>query len=311
VRRPTLYFVLAGLLGAAIAVIPAIASGDSPPSSASFTAVDFAWDVSGSNSNQTTIAQGGTVTFSYPSGSSTHNADFGNGSQPTSCNQTAGANSGSVPPLPHNVTGPGWSGTCTFNTPGTYTFHCDLHHSMTGTIDVQGPGGTTSTTTPPPTTTGTTPTTTGTTTLTTTTTTTPGTTSTQGTTPAPGGGSGNGGSPLAGTASTAIVIAPTQHGSVVHGAVNVSPAGAGGTLELDLFSTGTVHGKAHDASLVSAGRRVLKSLHAGRVRFSVPLNSAAAARLRQRKRLALTVKIILASPLGVRVGVVRKVLLRT
>ena len=54
---------------------------------------------------------GATVNFSYPTGASMHNADFGSGPQPTSCTQGAGPSTGSVPPLPHSPTAPGWSGT--------------------------------------------------------------------------------------------------------------------------------------------------------------------------------------------------------
>src|SRR5205814_1202012 len=107
-RRLTLP--LAAVLGAGIGVLPAVATGTS--TTASFTAVDFGWRANGGTGTSATIAQGGTVTISYPTGSSMHNADFGSGSQPTSCAQTAGANSGSVPPLPHTPTSPGWSGTC-------------------------------------------------------------------------------------------------------------------------------------------------------------------------------------------------------
>ena len=164
---------LFGLLGAAVGTLPGIATGNSAPNTASFTAVDFGWDANGGTGNTATIAQGGTVTISYPSGSSAHNADFGSGSPPTSCTQTAGTNSGSVPPLPHAPGSPGWSGTCKFDTPGTYTFHCDLHAFMTATLTVEGSGTTTTATT--------TGTTTGTTTTGTTTTTTP-TTAPSGTT---------------------------------------------------------------------------------------------------------------------------------
>jgi plastocyanin len=140
------YLPLAALLGAAVAVLPGLASG-SAPSTASFTASDFAWNVSGSSSEKTvTIAIGGTVQFSYPSGGSVHNADFGTSSSPSSCTQTAGTNSGPVPPLPHVPTSLGWSGSCTFNVAGTYAFHCDAHSFMTGTITVVNPGEPTATT---------------------------------------------------------------------------------------------------------------------------------------------------------------------
>lgn len=138
---------IAGALGAALAVVPGLAAG-SAPSSASFTAYDYGWMANGSvTSTKATIAQGGTVTFAYPSGISEHNADFGSGPKPSSCTQSAGPSSGSVPPLPHQATHAGWAGTCTFNSPGTYTFHCDVHTFMTGTIVVEGSGTTTGTTT--------------------------------------------------------------------------------------------------------------------------------------------------------------------
>ncbi|MBV8430967.1 MAG: hypothetical protein JO244_07395, partial [Solirubrobacterales bacterium] len=141
--------VLVAIPGAAASVLPSFAAGDSPPASASFSAVDFAWNASGGG-NQVTIAQGGTVSFGYPGGASRHNVDFSGGAFPTSCSQTAGASSGAVPPLPNQPTAPGWTGSCTFSTPGTYTFHCDLHPFMTGTIVVEAPGETTTTPAPPP-----------------------------------------------------------------------------------------------------------------------------------------------------------------
>jgi plastocyanin len=277
---------LAGLLGAAIAVVPSIASGD-PPSTGSFTAVDDAWQANGGPGNSATIAPGGTVTFSYPSGFSQHNADFGSGSQPTSCTQTAGANSGAVPPLPHTFTSPGWSGTCTFNTPGTYTFHCDLHLGMTGTVTV----GTTDTTATTATeTTGTTEATTTSTTTTTPTTPTsvpPPTEPTIPITPSPPS------SPAG-----AIKAAATQHGSTVHGSVNVSRSGAGGRLEVDLLS-----GKRR------VGRLVRTQLQAGTVRFSVPLGVAASHTLRRRGRLTLTVQVIVRSRTGATARAARRVTL--
>jgi plastocyanin len=133
---------LAGVIAVVLAMVLATDSGakrTSLPTSASFTASDFQWDAAGGG-HTVTIAQGGTVDFGYPVGSSDHNADFGSGAAPTSCSQNAGASSGTVPPLPHNPTPAGWSGDCTFNTLGRYTFHCDLHPFMTGTVVVEGDG---------------------------------------------------------------------------------------------------------------------------------------------------------------------------
>jgi plastocyanin len=288
--RRVLYFGIAALLGAAVAVVPTVASGTSPPTSASFTAVDYAWDVSGGTSHQATIAQGGTVTFSYPTGSSAHNADFGSVATPSSCAQTAGAESGSVPPVPHAPTAPGWSGNCTFNTPGTYTFHCDLHPGMTATIIVQGPGGTSTATSPAPTTAA----------PTTTTTTASAPTGTGTTSPL----SQAKPSPLAGNASTAVKIARVQRGSVIRGLADVSGAGASGTLLIQLLVR-------RSGAAVLAGRRTWHAIHRGAVRFSVPLNPVAKRQLALRKRLTVTVKLTLSSPRSTSVQLTRRVSLRT
>jgi plastocyanin len=125
-------------LGAGAAAVPVLAAGSTP----SFTAADYAWTVTGSAKSTTvTIDPGGSVGFSYPTGHSFHNADFGNGPRPSGCTQSAGDASGRVPPLPHTPTGIGWSGSCSFATPGVYRFHCDEHPFMTGTVVVQGPPG--------------------------------------------------------------------------------------------------------------------------------------------------------------------------
>src|ERR1700755_3006840 len=86
-------------VGAAAALaVPSAHKADVPPSTASFTAVDDpAWEAHGGSGNIVTIAPGGTVTFSYPTGGSSHNADFGN-TPPSSCIQNSGDNTGTTPP---------------------------------------------------------------------------------------------------------------------------------------------------------------------------------------------------------------------
>ena len=143
-----------------------------------------------------------------------------------------------------------------------------------------------------------------------------------GTSPAPVGG-GGGGQPgsttpqygsapaslLAGSASNAVKLASSQHGQAVRGSVDVSQAGGGGRLEVDLFAKKASLASAGGAK-VAAGRLVLSSVHAGKVSFSVPLNGRARAALHRHHRLALTVRITLRGPGASPVTVVRSLVLR-
>jgi plastocyanin len=126
------------LAASVLAWLPAGAAAAPLPGSGSFTAKDFEWDAAGGG-HTVIVAQGATVAFAYPSGRSEHNAHFLTG-QPSSCVQSAGDSSGPVPPLPRVPTGAGWSGSCTFNQPGRYMFHCDIHPFMTGVVAVQASG---------------------------------------------------------------------------------------------------------------------------------------------------------------------------
>jgi cytochrome c len=140
---------LACVVVAALAVPPrALANAESAQASAaSFVAYDFGFrDATKTADDPTattvTVTPGSTVDFSYPTGSSVHNVHFGDagtgiGPQPTSCAQTAGPALGAVPPLPTYTLPQGWAGNCTFNTPGTYTFYCEAHPFMTGTVVVK------------------------------------------------------------------------------------------------------------------------------------------------------------------------------
>jgi plastocyanin len=269
VRLRRLSLPTVGALGAAIAVLPSLAAGSSPPTTASFKAFDFGWSANGGTATKATIAQGGTVTFSYPSGISEHNADFGKGPKPSSCAQTAGPSSGSVPPLPRSPTGAGWTGTCTFNTPGTYTFHCDLHTFMTATVVVAGSGSTTGTTTT--------------------------------TTPA-------GGSPLAGKPSRAISVPPKQRGTILRGSAKVSSAGAGGRLEVDLSASARSLGR-RGSGLVRVGRLTRTGIKAGTVRFAVSLDAAAKRAQRHHSPLKIVVRVVVRSPGGTTGSLTRDVLI--
>jgi plastocyanin len=276
-------------IGTGVGVSAVSSAADAPPPTGSFTAADFVWNVTGSMGNQANIAPGGTVTFSYPAGASHHNADFTGGPSPTGCTQSAGVDSGAVPPLPNQPAAPGWSGTCTFDTPGTYTFHCDMHPFMTGTIVVGGAttttGGSTSTQA----------TTTQTTTSSMTTTSPPPTL-----TPTPSRPQ-RPASPLVGPARRALVLAAVQHGVTVRGSLSISAAGRGGRAEIQLFAAGRRR----------VGSLVHRALRAGRVRFAVALDRTARRALRRQGQLALTVTVVVTAGEGSRASVSRRVRLRT
>ena len=114
----------------------AFTSPPPPPPAPTINAFDFGFDNPATHANSVTIAAGESVVFAYPSGGNGHNVDFSD-AQPSACTQTAGTNSGAVPPLPALPGGPGWIGMCRFDVPGTYTFTCDAHAFETGTIIVQ------------------------------------------------------------------------------------------------------------------------------------------------------------------------------
>ena len=102
----------------AATVLPALAWGQDPPSSASIVVTDYAFRDAAGTDSTVEIAPGGTVHFSYPSGMSRHNVVFV-GKQPTSCTQTAGDIWRPAPPLPRYMQAPGWAGDCSFGEAGT------------------------------------------------------------------------------------------------------------------------------------------------------------------------------------------------
>jgi len=137
------------VVGAVAALlVPSPAFAEPPPLTAKFTAVDTSatahkWVDGVSNTNATTIATTGTVTFDYPVAPfpSTHNVNFPSANKPTSCQRAGGA--AGPPPLPSPPARAPWTVSCTFDTPGTYAFNCQVHPTMTGTITVTGDSKTT------------------------------------------------------------------------------------------------------------------------------------------------------------------------
>jgi plastocyanin len=274
-RHLSLY--LAALAAGALVAFAMSASADGgaqPPPSASFTARDNAWEVAGSSATTATIAAGGTVSFSYPFGSSSHNVDF-TSSDPTSCTQTAGPNLGAVPPLPASPAPAGWTGHCQFNTPGTYSFICNAHPSMGGTIQVSDGSGA-----PPGTpTTPTTPTTPG---------------------------SGSPGEPAPPT----VKVARRQRGMTVRGSVTTSVGGSRLVIKALVSNRLLSPSPPRRVRKVAVGslRRQLPA--AGKTSFAVKLNRAARRALNRRERLTVDLRISVTPPGGTATRKTAKVILR-
>jgi plastocyanin len=278
VFRPRLLVLLAlaALIGAAVAVLPALAAA---PSEAKLevnqNCVEANWPCwatpgSSSPASKVTIATGGEVMFTDKA--STAATVVWTGSAPACTGVPTSAMTG-------------WEGKCKFEQAGTYKFESStLWPEYTKyEIVVEAAAA------------GTTPTTTATTTPTTPTPSAP-------TTPSEPGH----GSPLG-----ALKLASTQRGSTVRGQVKVSQAGAGGRLEVGLFAAGGSLAKNGHSTQKRVGRLVRSSLQAGSVSFSVPLNANGKAALRRHRRLALTVKVTLTPQHGAAVTVTRSVVVHT
>jgi plastocyanin len=278
--RMLVLFAFAALIGAAVAVLPALAAA---PSEAKLEVNEncevstwSCWTTEGSASiakptKSVTIASGGTVTFIDHA--STAAAVVWMGSAPACTGVPTSAMAG-------------WEGKCKFEQPGTYKFESSTLWPEYTKYEIVVEGATTDTT----------PTTTPTTTTPTTTTTTSPTTPSE-----PGHGS-----PLEG-GSRALELAGSQRGSTVHGSIKVSQAGSGGRLEVGLFAAEASLAKAGRSKQVRVGRLVRSSVKAGSVSFSVPLNARGRAALRRHRRLALTVKITLTPLHGAAVTLTRGV----
>jgi plastocyanin len=263
------YVPLVLLLGVATALLPAIASSETTPTveavntagSGLYAEEHHSWSPS-----QVSVGAGGVITFSNSS-EVPHGIEWRSALKPT-CEEGAGKVPVGTSPA---ASGTKWSGTCTFSQAGTYTFWCTVHGpEMTGTVTVN-PNGTTTTTM----------------------TTVPSVPSTPtGTTPSPKVEAPS--SPLVGAPS----LRASQHGTSVRGSLDISQAGAGARLEVDLLANSAALAKAKHSARVLVGRIARSSLAAGPQSFSVQLSAKARRALKRRHRLALTVKIVLTPPHG-------------
>jgi hypothetical protein len=291
--RMLVLVVLAGLAGAAVVVLPALAAA---PSEAKLEVAQNCntpnwpcWNPKGSPEANVgfnevapfTIAQGGTISF-----------EDTDSKAPTDV-LWKGAAPSCKPEVPSTPKTP-WSSICTFTNAGDYEFESqELFNDGTSNytkykVIVEGAA------------TGTTPTTP----------TTPGGGGTTTSPTGPAGGSGPAGapsSPLVGSASEAVKLARAQHGSSVRGSLEISQAGIGGRLEVDLLASGASLAKAGHSPRVRVGRLVRSSLYAGTTSFTVPLNAKGRAALRHHHKLALTAKITLTPLHGAAVTLTRNV----
>jgi plastocyanin len=292
--RRWLLLCLAAVLGAAVVVMPALASSEGAAVEAQTVSSGYPYRWAPMSVE---VASGGAVSFSNSTGVA-HGIEW---KSPPSEPQCSGV------PLAGSAksSGTSWSGSCTFTKAGVYTFYCTVHGSyMSGSIKVNAAGETTVTSTP---------------------------TSTPGYPPPPtgsGSGSGSGSVPgyetpipqppaggsalalLAGSASSAVKVPASQHGHDVRGSVAIAPAGAGARLEVDLFAHSAVLASAGHKALVRIGRLVVAHVRAGSVKFSVSLSRSARKALARRRRLAVTVHVALQSPSAKAVTLSRSVLLR-
>jgi hypothetical protein len=293
--RKRLLLPFIALLGATVAVLPALAASSEAKLEVNENCTYPAWPCWTSSAGAkpppatvTTIAQGGVITFVDETGVAANLAWMG--AAPT-CSAAV-----PVSPTPAKT---GWEGTCTFAAPGRYMLESSTLYASYRNYEivVQAPG------------------TTGTTT---------GGTTTGSTTPGAGSGSGAPtqagespgvstppGSLFAGSDSSAVTLGATQRGTSVHGSVDVAQGGAGGRLEVELLaSRAALASTGHSAAQVQVGHAVRASLRAGTVTFTVALDARARHALRVRRRLALSVRIVLAPAHGAAATITRHIVVR-
>jgi plastocyanin len=290
-RRLVLVPVVAAL-GAGVVVLPALAASEGATVKVvEPTACSYDWGPSYPcwGPERTTIASGATVKFVNESSTIEQLVKWTGVPAAPTCENV---------PTAAPQKGP-WQGTCTFPEPGTYHFEgARLYSSGTIVVNASSTGTTTTGTPTSSTLTGSTPT----------------GTSTSGS-PMPTGSPNGSPSPLGslfvGTATTALKLPTTQHGRSVHGSVNVSEAGAGGSLEVELLATRASLAGAGHVARVQVGKVLRNSLQAGTATFTVPLDARARRALRTHGHLELTVQLVLSSAQGSTATLTRRVLIRS
>jgi plastocyanin len=169
--------------------------------------------------------------------------------------------------VPVDDFGTSWSGSCTFAQAGTYTFVCTVHPEEMKGTIAVASGETT----PPP-------------------------TSGPGAPPPPAEG------PLV----EALRLPKNQHSRAVRGSIAISPAGVGGRLTIELEAKRASLGQ-ESTGRVRVGKVTRSLASPGQVPFVVSLKVSAQRALRQRGRLPLTVKTVVAPPSGSATTMTRRI----
>jgi plastocyanin len=279
--RRSCFLLVCALLGAAVAVLPAVAGSETSPSIQALDSIGVyneqrhSWSPS-----EVTLSPGGSVVLSNPSGEVKHGVEW-RGTVTPSCSEGVPVGTTAA------ASATRWSGTCTFAQPGTYVFYCTVHgYQMTGTVRVSGAGAPTGTL--------------------------PGTTGTSSGTPPPGG-SGSAQPPAVPVPSSAgpaaVSLARGQRGSSVRGSIAVPATYAGGRLEVDLLAPRAALAAAGRPASLRVGRFLRSALPIGRLTFRVPLAPPARRALAHHRRLTLTVRIRLTPPHGAALSASRRVVL--
>ncbi len=315
--RTFLPLALAALLGAAVAVLPALAAAPSETKlEVNENCVEPAWPCwatpgSASPASKITIAPGGKVKF----------VDHATTAATVSWTGSAPACSG----IPASAT-TAWEGTCKFEQEGTYKFESStlfndgIINYTKYEIVVQSAGTGTTSTTSTTTTTTMTPTTTTTTTIPTTTSSTPMPTATTSTQPSSGRATGTAASTPGATETprapapshplATLALANAQHGDAVHGTVQIPAADGGARLEVELLTQGASPAKVKRPGSSRVGRLVRSSVPAGTASFTVSLDTQAKRALRRHHKLTLTVKVVLTPKHGAALTITRSLGLR-
>ncbi len=285
-RKGLLVAILTALATSAV-ILPAVAGSETGPG---VTAVNstgvYAEQLHSWSPPRLTVAEGASVTFSNPTA-------VPHGVRWFSSPATPVCGAGVPVGTSEAASGTEWTGSCTFTQAGTYVFYCTVHGAaMSGTITVGAPPASPPISTPLPGAPGE-----GTAT---------GTSQPGASTPTPAAV----GSPFGGGATRALKLAANQRGSSVRGSVEIAAAGAGGRLQVDLFTSARALGGTGPAKQVRVGSARREALSAGTARLSLSLNRRARQALARRGHLALTVKLVMTAPDGAVSTLMRGVTLR-